>query len=423
MARKKQVKPKREMTRRQLSGWQRHQKQQRLIFNIAVLVVVAVFLVIGVGWYFAEYRPRHETVLIVNGTEFKMDYYVTALKYYGRDNPDALGVIERQVLSFIEESELVRQGAEEELGISVTDTAVAAEIKNYGLSQEYRELVKADLLRQRVFEHFKSQSPVSAEHRHVLAMFLESESRAREVRGGLEAGGDFEEVAALVSLDSNTRTKKGDLGFRIKEVLALPSFLGSKVASERAFSIEVGALSQPIPDEEKVKVLGYWLIKVVEKRDDPAQVNIHGILLGSRDEAEMVKARLESGQEFAALAAEFSQDKDSRDQGGDLGWFSQDTIRPVLVSFALNPAVELGKVSEVIRDGAAVTTGGYWLLKVLEKDDNREVADDDRDMLAEAAYQDWLSSLRTEAGNRIEVLIDQEQKAWAVKTAIKELSR
>ena len=421
MAKKKQVKPKREMTKRQLSGWQKQRKRQRLIFNIAVFVVAAVFLVIGFGWYLTEYRPRQETVLIVNGTEYKMDYYITALKYYGQDNPDSLGLIGQQVLSIIQESELVKQGAGE-LGIGVSDEVVAAEIENYDLSQEYRELFRTELLSQKVFEHFKSQSPVYAEHRHVLAMFLESESKASEVRNGIEAGDDFGELAELVSVDSFTRGEKGDLGFRIKEVLALPAFLGSDVAGDYAFSAEVGTLSQPVPDEGKVKVLGYWLLKVVEKREDPDQINIHGILLGSRDEAEVVNARLESGEDFAALAAEFSQHKDSREQGGDLGWFSQDTIKPAFEPFALDPEVVLGEVSDIIRDTTAVTTGGCWLLKVLEKDDNREVSDDDRIILAGTAYDDWFSSLRTRPDNQIEILIDQEQRSWAVEVAGRELS-
>ena len=421
MSKSKRVEPKREMTKRQLSGWQKQKQRQRLIFNIAVFVVAAVFLLVGLGWYFTEYRPRQETVLIVNDTEFKMDYYVTALKYYGRDNPDSLGVIGQQVLSFIEESELVRQGAEE-LGISVSDEEVAAEIKNYDLSQEYRELFRTELLSLEVFEHFKSQSPENAEYRHVLAMFLESESKASKVRDGIEAGDDFGEMAELVSVDSYTRGEKGDLGFLIKEVLALPGFLGSDVASDYAFNAEVGTLSQPIMDEGKVKVLGYWLLKVVEKDDDAdaGRVNIHGILLGSEDEAEMVKARLDSGQNFAALAAEFSQDKDSREQGGDLGWFGQDTIKPAFESFALNPEVVLGEVSEIAKDTAVVTTGGSWLFKVLEKED-REVSDDDRNLLAGTAYNDWLSSLRAKPENRIEILIEPEQRSWAAETARREL--
>jgi parvulin-like peptidyl-prolyl isomerase len=422
LAKKKQVKPKREMTKHQLSGWQKQQKRQRLIFNIAVFVVAAVFLVIGFGWYFTEYRPRQETVLIVNGTEFKMDYYITALKYYGRDNPDSLGLIGQQVLSIIQESELLKQGAEE-LVIGVSDEVVAAEIENYDLSQEYRELFRAELLSQKVFEHFKSQSPVYAEHRHVLAMFLESESKASEVRDGIEAGDDFGELAELVSVDSYTRGEKGDLGFQVKEVLALPAFLGSDVAGDYAFSAEVGTLSQPVPDEGKVKVLGYWLLKVVEKEDDSGRVKIHGILLGSRDEAEVVNARLESGEDFAALAEEFSQHKDSREQGGDLlDWFGEDTIIPAFKTFALNPEVVLGEVSDIIRDETAVTIGGCWLLKVLEKDDNREVSDDDRTILAGTAYDDWFSSLRTRPENQIEILIDQEQRSWAVEVAGRELS-
>lgn len=52
---KKNIKAKREMSRGQLANWQKQERRQRLILNIAILVVVAAFLVVGVGWFLTDY--------------------------------------------------------------------------------------------------------------------------------------------------------------------------------------------------------------------------------------------------------------------------------------------------------------------------------------------------------------------------------
>lgn len=433
---KKTTKPKREMSRQQLSNWQKQQRRQRLVLNISIAVVAIVFLVIGMGWYRSDYQPRHQKVLVVNGTVFRMNDYLTALKYYSGDSAPDLRQIEPSLISYIEEGEFIRQGARD-LGISVTDDEVSAGIKDQSLSEEYRELVRVGLIAQKVFEDFKAKVPANAEHRHLKALFVESESRALDVLKGIEAGDDFGEIAANedISQDSYSRQQKGDLGFQMKDVLALPSYLGTSVVGDYAFNAPAdNSTVSLVPDDAKVKKLGYWLIKVTEKESSvtdnqttdnqtPGRVRISGILLGSFAEAEKVKARLDSSEDFAALAGELSQDKTSREQGGDLGWFSQATIRPAFEPFALDPEVTLDKVSDIIRDTATVTTGGYWLVQVIEKEENKEVSAGDRDLLTQAAYGDWFTSLRTSPDNKIEVLITESQRSWAVTTASRELSR
>jgi parvulin-like peptidyl-prolyl isomerase len=428
---KKWIKPKREMSRHQLSSWQKQQKRQRLVLNISIIVVVAVCLVIGVGWYLSDYHPRHQTVLVVNGTEIKMDDYLTALKYYSGDSAATVSMAEPSLISYIEQGEFIKHGAGE-MGISVTDDEVDAVLSNQDISEEYFELVRTELIAQKVLEQFKSQVPTYAEQRHIMSLFVESESRALDVLRSIENGDDFGEAAGLVSVDSYTKQVNGDLGFQMKEVLALPSYLGTSAVGDYAFSAPADNTTQIVRDDAKGKTLGYWLVKVVEKENQAdenlvtdnqtARVRISGILMGSRDEAEKVKVRLDSGEDFATLAGELSQDTTRKEQGGVMGWFSKDTIRPAFEPFALNSEVVLDDVSDIISDEAARTTGGYWLVRVVEKDDNREVDDDTRALLADTAYTDWFTLLRTDPDNKVEILITEDQKSWAVTTASRELS-
>ena len=87
MAKKKVEKPKREVTKRQLSQWQRQRRRQRIILGLGIFIVAAVLGIMGAGWYISHYQPRHQIVISVNDTKFNMDYYIKMLKYYGEGMP------------------------------------------------------------------------------------------------------------------------------------------------------------------------------------------------------------------------------------------------------------------------------------------------------------------------------------------------
>ena len=128
MAKKKPEKPRHELTRRQHSRWQQQKRRQRIILGAAILIVVAVLSVIGVGvykgWYVKDYKPLHETVLEVNGTKFDMEYYVKMLKFIPRTcPPNTFPLMASYVVDLIERNELVRQEATA-LGITVSDEEV-----------------------------------------------------------------------------------------------------------------------------------------------------------------------------------------------------------------------------------------------------------------------------------------------------------
>jgi parvulin-like peptidyl-prolyl isomerase len=426
LAKKEQRKPKREVTKRQLSLWQRQKRRQRFILGLGILIIAATLVTIGAGWYTTQYRPLHETVITVNDTSLDMDYYVKALKYYGQGQPSYyIYTLADYVVTIIEQNELIRQGAEE-LGISVSNDEVDEELNSRDppLSKDYRDLVRAEMLITKLGdEYFEHQVPESTEQRHILAMFLESESQAMEVTARLEASEDFDndfaELAGELSLEGISEVNKGDLGWRPKGVLT--ALLYTPVVDDYAFSGEVGVLSQPIYDEARTKSIGYWLIEVLERREDTGEAHVQAILLGSEEEAQAIRDRLEAGEDFAELATEFSQHEESKENGGDLGWLTSDTMTSAFDEFAFDSEVKLETLSEPIGDDTMVTEGGYWLVKVLDKDDNREIEDDDRAVLKAEALNEWVSSLWDDPETKIESYLDEEKMSWAISKAIGEL--
>ncbi len=421
MAKKKVEKPKREVTKRQLSHWQRQRRRQRIILGLGIFIVVAVLGVMGAGWYLSHYQPLHQTVIRVNNTEFNMDYYIKMLKYYGEGWPiQYMDALADEVVTVIGRNELVRQGALR-LGISVSDKEVDEKLKSYDppLSKDYRDIARTELLISKLLDrHFEQTVPVFAEQRHIMAMFLESESQATEIITRVEAGEDFAELAGELSLESFSKDKKGDLGWHPEDVLA--ELLATSIPGEYVFSSEVGVLSQPIYDETNTKSVGYWLVKILDRQQEPEQVHVQAILLGSEKEAQDVRVRLEDGEDFTTLAQELSHHEATRENGGDFDWLSPEDVTPgsAFAAWADIFELETGAISEPIRDDTEVTTGGYWLLKVLDKEDNKQISDDDRNLLKTKALDEWVFSLWDDPGNEVNNYLTDEMRAWAIEKAM-----
>ncbi|MCD6453538.1 MAG: peptidylprolyl isomerase [Dehalococcoidales bacterium] len=420
MGKKKVERPQHELTRHQLTRWEQQKKRQRLFLILGISIIAVVGGTVGRGWYTKQYQPMRETVIRVNDTEFNMAYYIDMFKVYTRDQPaEYVQYLAGRVTKLIEQSELIKQGAAK-LGIVVSDSEIEDRLKEYGLpsSEGYREAVGSDILLDKLKdEYFDKQVSTSAEQRHIMAMFLESQPQASGVRAKLEGGEDFGELAEELSLDNISQDKGGDLGWHPKGILS--EMLDTTIVDDYAFSADVGALSQPLNDKDKIKRVGYWLVKLLDK-DEPdeaeseegEQYRIKVMLLGSEAEAQEVRAKLEGGEDFEKLAKELSQDSASKAKGGDLDWIGINELIDPAKDFVAD--AELGSLSEPIEDDTITTQGGYWLVKVLDKDDNRQLSDDDRDTLKAQLLDDWVTSLWDNPDNKIESYLDEDKVAWAI---------
>ena len=415
MAKKKPEKQ-RILTPRQISHWEQQKKRQRIVLITGIFVIVVALAFIGAGWYLGQYKPLHETVTKVNDTEFTMDYYVEMLKIENSGQPASyLPYIADGVLQDIQRNELVRQGALE-LGITVPDEEVKKMLKENDLPDKevYRALVSLQLLTERLLaEHFDPQVPLSAEQRQVLAMMLESEPQALEVRTRLENGEDFGELAEEMSLEPISRNNGGDLGWVPKTILQ--DMLKTPIADD-IFRHEVGVLSQPIYDEEAEKGVGYWLVKVVTRDEEEEEAHIQVMLLGSEEEALSVRSQLEAGAEWGPLAVEHSQMKGVKENEGEY-LVSPGETEPLVDAYIQDLEIAPGVISEPIRDETITTKGGYWLIKVLDEDTNRRIDTNSRDYLKAKALDEWVNSLIDNKDNKIVNYLDAEKKSWALEQA------
>ena len=418
MAKKKREKPQHILTPHQISRWEQQRKRQRIIFITVITVIVLVLAFVGMGWYYGQYKPLRETAIEVNGTEFTMGFFVEMLKLESADQPEQnLPAIAENVLENIKRNELVRQGALE-LGISVPEEEVKKVIKDNDLPDKevYRTLVGNQLLIESLLDkYFDPQVPLYAEHRQVMAMMLEDEPQALEVRSRLVNGEDFGELAEEISLEMFSKNKGGDFGWVPRVILQ--DMLQPSIVDE-IFSHKVGELSQPIYDEETEKLVGYWLVKVLEQNEEEDETHIQVMLLGNEEEAWSIRQELETGADWGELAVAHSQADGVETNLGEYQ-ISEGMAMPSIDEYVYSPDMEIGAISEPLRDEDIATKGGYWLIEVLDADNERRVDTDYRDYLKAKALEEWAAALIEDKDNEIISYIDEVKKSWAIEQVLR----
>jgi len=241
-------------------------------------------------------------------------------------------------------------------------------------------------------------------------MLVESQTKADEVITRLGAGEDYGELAVELSHDSYTRDNDGDLGWLPQGIL--PLLLNTPVVEDYAFAAEAGASVRSLYDADKYKEVGYWLVELLEKRAETEEYHIRVMLLGSAEEAETVRDKLEAGEDFTTVAQEHSQMATVAEDGGDMGWRVIAEMSPMVADYVYNADLEV--LSDPLMDMSVSTAGGYWLVEILDIDPDREIDEDNRTRLNNQAFNQWVDDLQNDPDNVIESYLDEEKKQWAI---------
>lgn len=173
------------------------------------------------------------------------------------------------------------------------------------------------------------------------------------------------------------------------------SILSSGYADWEQFKTEAGVsdeyFAQLLSDDALFERLGTAHAPAREAE----QVHARHILIEDQATAEQVLARVNAGEDFAALAQEFSIDTGSSAAGGDLGWFPKGMMVAEFETAAFS--LEVGQTSALVQ-----TDYGYHIIQVLEKG-VRELDDDTYSTMASQAGSEWLTE--KQKTSTIEVLV------------------
>jgi parvulin-like peptidyl-prolyl isomerase len=121
------------------------------------------------------------------------------------------------------------------------------------------------------------------------------------------------------------------------------------------------------------------------------QVQARHILVADEATAQQIRAQLDAGADFGALAAQFSLDVTTRQAGGDLGWFARGQLLQAAVEVTAFALAE-GEISAPVRSEL-----GYHIIQTIARAQDRPLEDENCYLLVEVAFERWIQDLRTSA--------------------------
>jgi len=195
----------------------------------------------------------------------------------------------------------------------LTDTKVTDELVQEAYNRSLKEVRASHIL----FMVDENAGPADT---------LKAYNKAVEVRKRALAGEDFAKLAAENSGDPSAKENGGDLGFFSVFRMVYPFESG-------AFNTPKGEISQPVRSR-----FGYHVIKVTDVRENRGDISVAHIMIMKPKKEEVAEAakakakiddiykKLQQGEDFAALAKQFSEDKSSANAGGQLNRFSSGEL-------------------------------------------------------------------------------------------------
>ena len=257
----------------------RKNRQRSII--IAASVIGLILIIVFVSLYIGT-APLRRTIIIVDDTHIRMDYFLDRAQLAGSDPTSMLESITREEVIRIEapkygiavsvddiDRELMRLAERESGDISESEYRewYRQQLNESKLSNsEFRGLIGTNLLINRFHELLAERVPTVAEHVHLHLIVLETYEKAEQARQRWEDGEDFTDLALELSLDEESREYGGDVGWVPRGVL-IPAF------EYEAFNLSSGNVSMPVPystdsgDPSTTEVF-YYLFMVSEKVDE-----------------------------------------------------------------------------------------------------------------------------------------------------------
>lgn len=175
----------------------------------------------------------------------------------------------------------------------------------------------------------------------------------------------FEEAALEYSEDPSAKQgdRAGYLGWASAGMFVMPF-------DQAMFATKVGDVSMPVRS-----MFGYHLIKVHNRRTAAGKVNVSHIMFGftgrqpSSQETDSVKQlahevyeQLKAGGNYNELCSQYSVDKQSSANGGNLGWITEFTRLPHTFLDASYALKNVGDITPPVK-----TDFGYHIIKLDEK--------------------------------------------------------
>ncbi len=233
--------------------------------------------------------------------------------------------------------------------------------KPYLSNKEVTESLKREAYNRLTHEVDASHILIRLSHNATPEDTLRAYNKIKTIQDRINKGEDFNLLAQEFSEDPSAKKNKGRLGFFSGFMMVYPF-------ESAAYNTPVNQVSDII----KTK-FGYHLIKVHAKRPNRGELKTAHIMMMFPPDAPQnliddKKAKIDSiyqlilkGDDFGTLAQNFSEDRNSAKNNGELPWFGSGRMIPEFSEPAFN-LDSIGAVSKVIK-----TPYGFHIIKLLDK--------------------------------------------------------
>lgn len=201
---------------------------------------------------------------------------------------------------------------------------------------------------------------ISAPEKSADSVKIAALAKIEKIKKEISAGKSFEAAAKEYSDDKGTGINGGDLGYF---TAMLPE--GFYDVENALYTLTPGTVSEPLKSK-----IGYHLIKVTSKRPARGTISVAHILVKNMDKSDEPRMKIEQaykdlmgGEDFAKVAAKYSEDKQTAQNGGFLPVFGINTYDTAFedAAYALNKD---GDISKPVQ-----TKTGWHIIKRIKKMD------------------------------------------------------
>jgi parvulin-like peptidyl-prolyl isomerase len=421
--------------RQRMARWQRERRQQTVIVTIFSAIL---FFTIGlVAWAATDrfYTENLKPAVTIDGRSFAMRDYKRELGYqyvrfymdYGvppgyENDPQILqqkATYDAVALEALVERSILDQAAKAE-GITVTQQQIDDRfVQDFGeyhtrhilitpvgddeAARDATALAKARAVRDQL-----AQSPSDQNLWNQLAAQYSDDPGSKEAGGDLGFVGkgqfvkEFEEAVRTLKIGELSQPVKSSYGYHVIQLLEL------KPPEQGQFVQRAGSYGYTIPDVKQhvrydiLKDEFTARAKASAVQSPTEQVHLAWVAVaaprvsggdfqGFTDQLKKVsdiQSAIDNGTDFAEIVKQYTEDSNTKDTGGDLGWFAHGMITRLDIEDDVFK-LDAGKISAQKSDASQTV----WY-KVLEKDPSRAIEDAQKTKIADNAYSYWYQKVK-----------------------------
>lgn len=323
------------------------------------LLLVAYFLIFNAS-------AQDETILTISGESVSKSEFEYVFKKNNEKTTVTTEELDEYMQLFINYKLKVREA--EDLGMD-TLPAFTKELAGYRTQLAAPYLTNSEVDEELIVQGYdRLKQEVRASHilikvspdalpQDTLAAYTKIEDIRNDL---LSSGKNFSDVAIRVSEDPSAKSNKGDLGYF--------------TAFQMVYPFENAAYNTPVNEISGIVKtrFGYHILKVTDKRLSRGELKVAHIVIVesdkmSQDQKNRAKVKIDEiydraskGEDFSLLARQFSDDKASGKNGGELPTFGPGKMVPEFEDQAYQ-LKDVGDISEPFK-----SRFGWHIIKLLE---------------------------------------------------------